>query len=419
MNCKVIKAVLYTSTGCEYCGKIKQILQQRGVAYEERDILVEPAWLDELAKFGIFGVPALFLNDEAIVGYRPNKMAQVLDKLQGEAPAAPAPAPEEAPAAETFVKQADTDRLWDVVVIGAGPAGASAALYAARAGHSVLVLDRAPTTGSLAIAREVENYPGIPSATGTELLTMMQGHAAAHGATFLQAAVLKARLAGKEKEIETGVGTFKARSVILAAGARSRKGKVPGEQDLEGRGVSYCAICDGAFTKGKDVVVYGDNAEALEEVLLLSGFAAKLRLLFPGDKLIGATDEDLSQLPENVTLYPRHKVKEVLATPQGGLGGIRVETPSGETQWEVGALFLYMGGGAPGTSFLGDEVPLDREGYMMVDETMATPVEGVFAAGDVRKTVVKQAVIAAADGALAAISADRFLRGRKRIVAQY
>jgi len=305
------------------------------------------------------------------------------------------------------------------VVIGAGPAGASAALYTSRGGHKTLVVDKAPGAGSLAIAREVENYPGIQSVTGADLLKTMQGHAKAQGATFLQAAVLSARLTGEVKEIEAGVGTFRTRAVIVAAGARSRKGKIPGEQELEGRGVSYCAICDGAFAKGKEIVVYGDNAEALEEVHLLSTFAAKIRLLLPGEKVHGGDEQSLAHLPENVVLYPRHKIKQILATEQGGLQGVVVSTPTGEETWEVGGLFLYMGGAAPGTGFLGDSVPVDAEGFMVVDENMSTPVEGVFAAGDVRKTPVKQAVLAAADGALAAINADRFLRGRKRLTAQY
>ena len=419
-----MQATIYTSTGCAYCAKIKQFLKENNVAYEERDILVEPAWLDELAKYGIFGVPALYFGDEWIIGFRPNKMKAVLEKLQAAAaPAvveeAPAPAADAPAENEIFVREVDTNRLWDVVVIGGGPAGASAALYTARAGHATLVIDKAPSTGSLAIAKEVENYPGVQGVTGAELLGTMQGHAKAQGATFLQAAVLRARLTGAEKEIETSAGTIKARAVIVAAGARSRKGKIPGEQELEGRGVSYCAICDGAFTKGKDVVVYGDNAEVLEEVAMLASFAAKIRLLTPGEKLTGASADELAKLPESVTLYPKHKVKEILATENGGLGGVKVTTPTGEETWEAGALFLYMGGGAPGTSFLGDDVPLDGDGYLVVDETMATPVEGVFAAGDVRKTVVKQAVLAAADGALAAINADRFLRGRKKLTAQY
>ncbi|MDF2630210.1 MAG: thioredoxin reductase [Symbiobacteriaceae bacterium] len=421
-----MQATLYTSTGCAYCKKIKEFLTENSIAYEERDILVEPAWLDELAKYGIFGVPALYFGDEWIIGFRPNKMKAVLAKLQesgaiaAAAPAPEAPAAEAAPAQdEIFVREVDTNKLWDVVVIGGGPAGASAALYAARAGHATLVIDKAPSTGSLAIAKEVENYPGVQGVTGAELLGTMQGHAKAQGAIFLQAAVLRSKLIGTEKEIETAVGTIRTRAVIVAAGARSRKGKIPGEQELEGRGVSYCAICDGAFTRGKDVVVFGDNAEVLEEVAMLATFAAKIRLLTPGEKLTGAAPEELAKLPESVTLYPKHKIKEILSTEAGGLGGVKVLTPTGEETWEAGALFLYMGGGAPGTSFLGDEVPLDAEGYLVVDETMATPVEGVFAAGDVRKTLVKQAVLAAADGAMAAINADRFLRGRKKLSAQY
>lgn len=418
-------AILYTSTGCEYCGKIKQFLTERGVPYEERDILVEPAWLDELAKYGIFGVPALFLGDETIVGYRPNKMAAVLDKLQGEAGAAPAapaalaaaPEPHLPTEDEIFVQDADHETLWDAIIIGGGPAGASAALYAARAGHKVLVVDKAPGSGALAIAKEVENYPGIAGVTGAELLRTMQAHAKQFGVVFLQAAVLTAKLRGETKEIATGAGTFRSRSVIVAAGARARKSKIPGEQELEGRGVSYCAICDAAFTRGKEIVVYGDNPEALEEVALLSGFAAKVRLLIPGEKLQGAEGE--VRLNENVTIYPRHKIKEILSGENGALKGIRVSTPTGEEEWEVGGLFLYVGGAAPGTSFLGDEVPLDAEGYLVVDEALATPVEGVFGAGDARKTLVKQAVLAAADGALAAINADRFLRGRKKLAAQY
>jgi thioredoxin reductase (NADPH) len=415
----MITAILYTSTGCEYCGKIKQFLKDRSVAYEERDILVEPAWLDELAKYGIFGVPALFLGAEIIVGYRPNKMAAALASLEAEQTAAPAAQPEvqQAAADEVFVKDADREQTWDVIIIGGGPAGASAALYAARGGHKVLVLDKAPGAGSLAIAKEVENYPGVTGVTGAELLKSMQAHAKEFGAVFLQAAVLKAYLRDEVKEIETGLGTYKSRVVIVAAGARSRKGKIPGEQELEGRGVSYCAICDGAFAKGKEIVVFGDNAEALEEVVLLSGFAAKVRLLIPNDKLPGAEGE--VALPENVTLFPKHKIREILAGENGVLKGVRVSTPAGEQEWEVGGLFLYAGGASPGTSFLGDEVPLDAEGYLVVDEALATPVAGVFGAGDARKTLVKQAVLAAADGALAAINADRYLRGRKKLSAQY
>lgn len=316
-----------------------------------------------------------------------------------------------------FVKEAE-DILYDVIIVGAGPAGASAALYAARAGHKTLVIDRAPATGALAITKEIENYPGMNSVSGLELLEQMQRHAKQFGAIFLQSQVQGATVDDAEKYVYTPAGVFRGRALIVATGARGRKNKLPGEEQFEGRGVSYCAICDAAFTKGENVAVYGDNEEALEEALMLTRHAQQVDLYVPRGNLLGVPeDHPLPDVP-NLKVYFKTPVLKVLGAEQ--VEGILIKTPEGkEEERKYPFVFIYVGGAAPATGFLGEEVPRDSEGYMIADETMATPIPGVFAAGDARKTPVKQAVIAAADGALAAISADRFLRGRKSLVAQH
>lgn len=312
-----------------------------------------------------------------------------------------------------FQTQAE-DRLYDVLIIGGGPAGASAAMYAARSGLSVLVLDKAPSTGALAITQLIANYPGVEGElTGLELLERMRRQAAGFGATFVQTSTQGVYLDGAEKEIYTPEAVYRGKSVIIAVGARGRNKLLPGEEELLGRGVSYCATCDGAFYKGREVAVIGDNEEAVHEAEFLTRFASTVHLIVPLKKLWGV--EELPDLP-NLKIYLQTKATAVEGDQK--VTGLAISGPTGTGQLAVDGVFIFLSGSKPGTDFLGGQVPLDSDGYLQCDETMATPVPGVFAAGDARKTPVKQAVLAAADGALAAIAADKYVNSRSRLVAQ-
>lgn len=307
--------------------------------------------------------------------------------------------------------------VYDVAVIGAGPAGAATALYAARSKLNTVVLDKAPSNGALAITHQIANYPGVQeNLTGQELLDRMRQQAAGFGAHFVQTGVQTAFLDQDEKEIFTNDGLLRARAVVVAVGARGRANKLPGEEELLGHGVSYCATCDGAFYQGKVVAVVGDNEEAVHEARVLTEFARQVYLLVPGQTVWGMSTGDLPDLP-NLEVRLQTKTLRLIGSPW--LTGVEIE-PRGEgpTVLPVDGAFVYLSGSKPGTDFLLGQVPLDDDGYMLVDETMATQLPGVFAAGDARRTPVKQAVIAAADGALAAIAVEKYVRGRRRLVQQ-
>ncbi|MGE5589850.1 MAG: NAD(P)/FAD-dependent oxidoreductase [Bacillota bacterium] len=308
-------------------------------------------------------------------------------------------------------------RVYDVAIVGAGPAGASAALYAARGRLSTLVLDKAPGSGALAITHQIANYPGVEETlTGEELVERMRRHASSFGARFVQTSVQGVSLEGEEKELYTNDGIVRARSVIIAVGARGRATKLPGEAELLGRGVSYCATCDAAFHQGRVAAVVGDNEEAVHEARVLAQFASRVHLLVPGQTVWGMDSGEFPDLP-NLTVHLQTRTLGVEGNPW--VTGVRIQPRGGGDEvLPVQGVFIYLSGSKPATDFLMGQVPTDEGGYVQADETMATPVPGVFAAGDARRTPVKQAVIAAADGALAAIAAEKFVHGRKRLVDQ-
>lgn len=307
--------------------------------------------------------------------------------------------------------------VFDVAIIGGGPAGASAAIYSARSKLSTIVLDKAPGNGALAITHQIANYPGVEeSLTGLELLERMRRQAASFGARFVQTSVQNVFLDSDEKEIYTNDGILRARSVIIAVGARGRASKLAGEEELLGHGVSYCATCDAAFYQDRVVAVVGDNEEAVHEARVLTEFASNVYLLVPGKTVWGMDSGELSGAP-NLEVRLQTRTMKVLGNPW--VTGVLIQ-PKGEPPVElpVQGAFIYLSGSKPGTDFLMEQVPLDEEGYLQVDDTMATPVPGVFGVGDARRTPVKQAVIAASDGALAAIAAEKYVRGRQRLVQQ-
>lgn len=412
------KVIIYSSTGCEYCAKIKKELTEWGLTYEERNVTENPDYFNDLHQKGYFGTPVLFVDEKAFVGYRPNAVKKELG-ITEEAKLEKKRDEEE----EKTIFQEPTkellDEVYDLVCIGGGPAGASAAVYASRGKLKTLVVDKAPSAGTLAITHKIANYPGVrEEVTGLELLTRMQKQAHDFGTTFVRTSVQSVDFNNEIKEIKVPEGTIKAKSVFIAVGAKGRSNKIKGEDDFLGRGVSYCSTCDAAFFAGKIVAVVGDNDEAVSEARTISKYAKAVKFLIPGKKLSGEADIDEVTGVDNIEIYWEHKVREI--SGEHKMEGIIVQTNEGERiAWDVDGVFLYLSGTKPGTDFLGDAVERDDDGYVKVDETLKTNIDGVYAGGDARRTPIKQAVIAAADGAIVAMSADKHVNKRSRMIPQY
>ncbi len=303
---------------------------------------------------------------------------------------------------------------YDVAVIGGGPGGYTAALYCARAGLSVLVLEKLTPGGQMATTEWVDNYPGFDEGVdGLGLAERMQRGAERFGAETEYEEVLSAELTCDPKRLDTTGGTVEAGAVVLATGAVPRELGLPGEEQLRSRGVSYCATCDGMFYKGKTVVVNGGGNSAVAEALFLSKLCAKVCLVHRRDSL-RASPVYLNSLKDSgVEILWNTKVSGLLQ--EGGqLTGVELErTDTGErSHLACDGLFVAIGR-MPDTGLFRGQVELDGEGYLASDETTRTSLPGVFAVGDVRAKPLRQIVTAAADGAVAAHFAEEYLLQRK------
>jgi len=304
---------------------------------------------------------------------------------------------------------------YDVVVIGGGPAGLTAAIYAARANLKTVVLDKHPKAGALGMTQRIENYPGIPEPiSGAELLEILRRQAIQFGAEYVQAQVTGADLLKDPKEIFSSAGTFYGRTVIIATGAMGHKPSIPGEAKLVGKGVSYCAVCDAPFFAGKDVAVIGDNDEALEELAFVSRFA-KTVYLISHHKEPKASPEVVERARQLSNIVWLMNTRVVAIEGEEKVTGIIIEREGVRERLPVAGVFVYLLGTKPVTDFLNGQVELTPQGCIKVDpETKMTNVPGVFAVGDVTCKEIRQAVIAAAEGAIAALEADKFLRKRTK-----
>ena len=300
--------------------------------------------------------------------------------------------------------------IYDVVIIGGGPGGYTAALYAARAGLKTVVLEKLSAGGQMALTTQIDNYPGYPEGVdGFELGQRMQQGAERFGAKTVLTQVRRVDLKQEPKVIETSEGLFRGKNVIIATGANPRQLGLAGEQELTGRGVNYCAACDGMFYKGKTVVVVGGGNTAAADALMLSRLAEKVILVHRRDRL-RATKVYHRQLQqaENLEFLWNSTVKQLLHGDK--LTGLVVEDVTTGAQKTIlcDGLFVSIGR-TPATELFAGQLELDEGGYIKADETTQTNIPGVFAVGDVRTKQVRQIVTATADGAIAAWYAEQRL----------
>ncbi len=302
--------------------------------------------------------------------------------------------------------------LYDMIVVGGGPGGYTAALYAARSGLDVLVLEKLSAGGQMALTETIENYPGFAEGVGGfELAEIMQRQAERFGAKSEYAEVEKMELSASPKVLHTSAGTFYAKTVVLATGANPRKLGVAGEDELVGRGVAYCASCDGMFYKDKTVVVVGGGNTAAEDALILSRIAKKVILVHRRDTLRATKvyHQPLMQT-ENVEFRWNSVITELLHDEK--LTGVRLENvKTGEQELlPCDGVFVSVGR-VPVTELVQGQLELDAGGYVVADETTATSIPGVYAVGDVRTKQLRQVVTAVADGAVAVHQAEQYLTG--------
>lgn len=300
---------------------------------------------------------------------------------------------------------------FDVIVIGAGPAGLTAGLYAARGGLSVAVFERISPGGQLAQTSEVENYPGFPNgAEGWQLAFDMQQQALNFGVKIITEEVTGVDFSGDRKQVVTPNGTYAAKSVIVATGAHHRELGLPGEHELQGKGISYCATCDGNFFRGKDVIVVGGGNTAVGDALYLARICNKVYLVHRRDKLRATPvyNQRLAEM-ENIE-FVWSSTPEAILSEEGVVTGLRVKDVNTGDLREIAASAVFVAvGNAPSTGFLAGALELDGAGYIVADESGKTSVPGVFVAGDVRTKSLRQVVTAVADGAQAAENAAEFI----------
>lgn len=292
---------------------------------------------------------------------------------------------------------------YDIIIIGGGPAGLTAAIYGLRAGKKVLVLEGKALGGQIVNALDVQNYPGLSSVSGVELSTTMYNQVLGFGGEVKFEKAVEIRDESR-KIVKTDGGEYSARAVIIATGAENRKLGLPREQELTGKGVSYCATCDGNFYKGKDVAVIGGGNTALEDATYLSGIVNKVYLIHRRDEFRGdAANIEKVKKCKNVELVLKANVSEIMGEKK--VEGLKVRFDDGsERALEVSGVFFAVGY-APQNSEFAKVVKLDEAGYVATEDGVHTSVEGIYVAGDARAKDLKQLVTAMSDGAIAADTA--------------
>src|SRR5690606_21466324 len=303
-----------------------------------------------------------------------------------------------------------SEHFYDVIIIGAGPAGMTAAVYASRANLNTLMLERGVPGGQMSDTEAVENYPGFDSILGPDLANKMFEHSQKFGAKYAFGDVKEVKDHGDYKEVITGDKTYKAKAVIIATGAEHRKLGVPGEEEYAGRGVSYCAVCDGAFFRDREIAVIGGGDSAVEEGMYLTRFAKKVTIIHRRDQLRAQKILQERAFQNEKIEFIWDTVVEKINGKDGKVSSLTLKNvKTGETkEFETDGVFIYIGTDPLSEPFKSLGI-VNEDGYIPTNENMETKVPGIFAAGDVREKELRQIVTATGDGSIAAEAAIKYI----------
>ena len=386
---------MYSMQWCPYCAKAKALLNAKGIEYDEVDVTDDEAKaLEMVQRTGQQGVPQFFIDGRWIGGY--DNLAYLnatgaLDQLFG------------------IESTVDLTKVWDVAVVGAGPAGLTAALYAARKNLSTILI-ALDLGGQVGITHLVTNYPGLPVIEGPELVRMMFEQAYMYGLErMLGERVQNIRVDGRAKVLELVSGKeVKARAVIVASGAEKRRLEIPGESEFAGRGVVYCSTCDGPFYRDKTIAIVGGGNSALEAAVEMSGIAKKVYVVSRREWSADEVLKDKAGSAKQVKALVGYEPLEIVGSEMVEQLTLRNLKTGKTRKLKVDGVFIEVGL-SPNSDLVLDLVSTNQRGEVVVDEMGDTGVRGVFAAGDVTATKDKQIVIAAGEGAKAALAAFDYL----------
>jgi thioredoxin reductase (NADPH) len=414
-----VSVVLYTAPGCGYCARARELLDGRGVDYRQIDVTSDRAAEREMIarSGGRTTVPQIFVHGRHVGGY--DELAALAESggLDGLSAAAAGPAAERRAADEPdrARERAEDTEVHEVIILGSGPAGLTAAIYCARANLRPLVVEGLSAGGQLMGTTDVENYPGFPEGLqGPEMMELFKRQASRFGSRFVSGDATGVELGSRPFRVRTDEREFAARALIIATGASPRTLGVAGEKEHAGRGVSYCATCDGFFFRGQEIVVVGGVDTAMEEALFLTRFGSRVSVVHRRDELRASKImADRALAHPKIEFVWNAVVDEVLGGDGGKVGSIRLrDVRSGATSVRPCAGLFVAIGHVPNTAMFRGRLPMDEQGYLKVIEAGSrTVVPGVFVAGDVHDHVYRQAVTAAGAGCRAAIDCERWLEG--------
>ena len=303
------------------------------------------------------------------------------------------------------------EKVYDIVIVGGGPAGTTAGIYAKRAGRDVVIIEKFLVGGQLGLIGQIENYPGFISISGGELADKFLSHAKSLDIPIISDEVLEYDFQGEVKTLKGKRQTYSARAVILAIGSHSKELNIQGEKELIGKGVSYCALCDGNFFKGQDVAVVGSGDSAFSDALYLSNICNKVYILTKDNLKLNNYSEDDIKERDNIVLLRGALSKEIEGKDK--VTALVYDKNGKEEKLDTSAVFVAIGR-KPDTEALKDKIKLNALGFIETDDKMSTSAEGVFACGDVRANAIKQVALAVGEGAIAGSEANKYILKSRR-----